>query len=47
MLARESREWAETMQAWPRTATMLMKIPENWLRDAELADLSAQKEALR
>ena len=47
MLARESREWAETMPAWPRTAAMLMQISENWLRDAEQADLSAQKEALR
>jgi len=47
MLAKQSREWADAMPECPRTAAMLMRISENWLRDAEQADLSAQKEALR
>ncbi|MGO4761330.1 hypothetical protein AB4120_02215 [Cupriavidus sp. 2KB_3] len=47
VLARQSREWADAMPGWPRTAAMLMQISEGWLRDAERADLSAQQEALR
>jgi hypothetical protein len=46
-LARQSREWADAMPEYPRTAAMLMRISEGWLRDAEQADLSAQKEELR
>jgi hypothetical protein len=47
VLAKQSREWAEAMPEWPRTAAMLMRISESWLRDADGSDLSARKEALR
>lgn len=47
VLAKQSREWADSVPGWPRAAAMLMRISDNWLREAERADLSAQKEALR
>lgn len=47
VLAKQSREWADAMPEWPRTAAMLMRISESWLKDADQADLEAQKEALR
>ncbi|MDD1623119.1 MAG: hypothetical protein LUQ11_16725 [Methylococcaceae bacterium] len=47
VLARQARDWAEAMPRYPRTAALLMRISENWLREAEQADLSAAKESLR
>jgi len=46
-LAKQARDWANTMQDFPRTSAMLMRIADSWLRDAEHADLSAAKQALR
>jgi hypothetical protein len=47
VLAKQSREWADAMPEYPRTAAMLMEIAGSWLREADQADLSAQKESLR
>lgn len=46
-LAAECLRWAYTMPKFPRTATMLRRIAENWTRYAEQADTEAAKEALR
>lgn len=46
-LAAKYREWANAMPDWPRVANMLMRISDSWLSDAQRADESAQKEALR
>lgn len=47
VLAKQASDWAEAMPRYPRTAAMLMRISENWLREAEQADLSAAKDSLR
>ncbi len=47
VLARQAQDWAEAIPRYPRTAALLMRISENWLREAEQADLSAEKESLR
>jgi hypothetical protein len=47
VLARQARDWAEAIPRYPRTAALLMRISENWLRESEQADLSAEKESLR
>lgn len=46
-LAEESKSWATAMPGSPRTAAMLMRIYESWMRDAAREDLSAEKESLR
>lgn len=46
-LAKQSREWADAMPGWPRTAATLMRISESWQKDAKQADLNAEKAALR
>jgi hypothetical protein len=47
ILARQARDWAEAMPHYSRTAALLMRVSENWLREAEQAHLSAEKESLR
>jgi alpha/beta superfamily hydrolase len=46
-LAAESLRWAEAMPTTPRTAAMLRRISENWMRYAERADVEANEDALR
>jgi hypothetical protein len=46
-LAEQSKAWADAMPGFPRASAMLMRIAENWLRQAEHADISAEKETLR
>ncbi len=47
LLSEQSRVWANTIFDYPRTAAMLTRISESWLREAEREDLSAEKETLR
>ncbi|CAM8670445.1 hypothetical protein MCEMSHM24_01741 [Comamonadaceae bacterium] len=47
VLAEKCQDWATAMPGSPRTSAMLMKMAESWRREAELADQSAAKEALR
>ncbi|WP_063899997.1 hypothetical protein [Burkholderia ubonensis] len=46
-LAKQAGDWAGAMPDCPRTAAMLMRIADGWIRDAAHADLSAAKRALR
>lgn len=46
-LAEQSKGWAKAMPSSPRTAAMLMQISESWLRQAERADISGEKDAIR
>ncbi|WP_157281301.1 hypothetical protein [Methyloversatilis universalis] len=46
-LANQSQAWADAMPEYPRTAAMLVGIANNWLREAERADVDAQQGALR
>lgn len=46
-LAEQSKGWAKAMPSSPRTAAMLMRISESWLREAERADISGEKDAIR
>jgi hypothetical protein len=46
-LAKQCQNWATAMPGSPRTSAMLMGMAESWLREAERADQSAAKEALR
>lgn len=46
-LAEQSKGWAKAMPSSPRTAAMLMQISESWMREAERADISGEKEAIR
>lgn len=46
-LAEQSKGWAKAMPSSPRTAAMLMQISESWLREAERADISGEKDAIR
>lgn len=46
-LAKQARDWADTMPEFPRTAAMLFRISDSWNWDAEQADIHAEKEALR
>ena len=46
-LALQTKQWATTVSDSPRTSAMLRKISDTWSREAERADLSAQKDALR
>ena len=46
-LAQQTRDWANTMPEFPRTAAMLFRISDAWIRDAEQVDIHAEKEALR
>jgi hypothetical protein len=45
-LAAESRRWALTAAAWPRTAAMLNRISENWDSQATREDIDAQQRLL-
>jgi len=46
-LALQSKSWAEAMPDFPRTAAMLMRVSDSWIKQAEDADLSAAKDILR
>ena len=46
-LAKQCQNWATAMPGSPRTSAILMGMAENWLREAERAEQSAAKEALR
>lgn len=46
-LAKQAHDWASVMPDYPRTSVMLFRLSESWTRDAEDADLSAAKAALR
>ncbi|MFZ2987669.1 MAG: hypothetical protein WA086_06725, partial [Ideonella sp.] len=47
VLARQYQVWSAAIPSSPRTAAMLMRVAENWLRDAEQADRTAARDALR
>jgi hypothetical protein len=47
VLAMQAREWANAMPGYSRTAAMLVRISQEWTRDAEEADTRAAKDALR
>lgn len=46
-LAEQSKNWAESMPAFPRVAAILLKISDNWLREAKQEDINAEQEILR
>lgn len=46
-LAQSNRHWADSMPDSPRTAAMLIRISENWLREATREDISAAEYSLR
>lgn len=47
VLAKQYQDWATAMPGSPRASALLMGVAESWLREAERADQSAAKEALR
>lgn len=46
-LAAQCLRWAEAVPKFPRTAAMLRRIAENWIKYAERADVEAAEEALK
>lgn len=46
-LAEKYRTWSKAMAGFPRTERLLEGIAKNWVREAEDADIRAQKDELR
>lgn len=46
-LATRYQVWADATLRYPRTSAMLMGISENWIRNAERADVEAEKSKLK
>lgn len=46
-LAKQASDWARIMADAPRTAAMLRRVADGWMRDAEQEDIRAAKQALR
>ncbi len=42
-LAERYKAWADATRTYPRTSAMLMAISDDWIRDAERADIEAEK----
>lgn len=46
-LAEQVRTWVKAMANYPRTAALLVKLADGWVRHAEQADVEAAKDSLK
>jgi len=46
-LAKRYKAWSDATLKYPRTSAMLIAISEDWVRNAERADIEAEKSKLK